>query len=130
MATNTGGGSTSSFYNTPQAVDDSYAGTEDTIYYFDVMANDLGGNAKVLWSIDDTTLDELWDINLGAVALMWRGGCIIRSRFLGKIKEAFERNPPALVDRSCELSGADLAPALALGDHFGIEAEDVTYGVG
>ncbi len=34
-----------------------------------------------------------WDINLGAVALMWRGGCIIRSRFLGKITEAFERNP-------------------------------------
>jgi 6-phosphogluconate dehydrogenase len=32
-----------------------------------------------------------WKINLGAVALMWRGGCIIRSQFLGKIKEAFER---------------------------------------
>src|SRR6185436_10704032 len=34
-----------------------------------------------------------WDIKLGAVALMWRGGCIIRSAFLGKIKEAFDRNP-------------------------------------
>jgi 6-phosphogluconate dehydrogenase len=34
-----------------------------------------------------------WSINLGAVALMWRGGCIIRSAFLGRIKEAFERNP-------------------------------------
>jgi 6-phosphogluconate dehydrogenase len=34
-----------------------------------------------------------WTINNGAVALMWRGGCIIRSVFLGKIKEAFERNP-------------------------------------
>jgi 6-phosphogluconate dehydrogenase len=34
-----------------------------------------------------------WDIQLGAVALMWRGGCIIRSAFLGKIKEAFDRNP-------------------------------------
>lgn len=34
-----------------------------------------------------------WDINLGSVALMWRGGCIIRSAFLGKIKEAFDRNP-------------------------------------
>src|SRR5207302_6002500 len=30
--------------------------------------------------------------NNGAVALMWRGGCIIRSAFLGKIKEAFDRN--------------------------------------
>ncbi len=34
-----------------------------------------------------------WTINSGAVALMWRGGCIIRSVFLGKIKEAFDRNP-------------------------------------
>jgi 6-phosphogluconate dehydrogenase len=34
-----------------------------------------------------------WNLNYGGIALMWRGGCIIRSRFLGKIKEAFERNP-------------------------------------
>jgi 6-phosphogluconate dehydrogenase len=34
-----------------------------------------------------------WNLNYGGVALMWRGGCIIRSRFLGKIKEAFDRNP-------------------------------------
>ena len=34
-----------------------------------------------------------WEINNGGVALMWRGGCIIRSAFLGKIKEAFDRNP-------------------------------------
>lgn len=34
-----------------------------------------------------------WNLNLGGIALMWRGGCIIRSRFLGKIKEAFDKNP-------------------------------------
>lgn len=34
-----------------------------------------------------------WTLNYGAIALMWRGGCIIRSAFLGKIKEAFDRNP-------------------------------------
>src|SRR5438876_6022160 len=33
-----------------------------------------------------------WNLNYGGIALMWRGGCIIRSRFLGKIKEAFDRN--------------------------------------
>ena len=33
-----------------------------------------------------------WKLNYGGVALMWRGGCIIRSRFLGKIKEAFDGN--------------------------------------
>jgi 6-phosphogluconate dehydrogenase len=34
-----------------------------------------------------------WNLNFGAIALMWRGGCIIRSVFLGKIKEAFDKNP-------------------------------------
>src|SRR2546430_7371188 len=34
-----------------------------------------------------------WNLNYGGIALMWRGGCIIRSVFLGKIKEAFEENP-------------------------------------
>ncbi len=34
-----------------------------------------------------------WDLNLGGIALMWRGGCIIRSVFLGKIKDAFETDP-------------------------------------
>jgi 6-phosphogluconate dehydrogenase len=34
-----------------------------------------------------------WDLNYGGIALMWRGGCIIRSAFLGKIKEAFDTNP-------------------------------------
>jgi 6-phosphogluconate dehydrogenase len=34
-----------------------------------------------------------WKLNYGGIALMWRGGCIIRSAFLGKIKEAYENNP-------------------------------------
>jgi 6-phosphogluconate dehydrogenase len=34
-----------------------------------------------------------WTLNNGGIALMWRGGCIIRSVFLGKIKEAFDKNP-------------------------------------
>ncbi|NLA53579.1 MAG: decarboxylating NADP(+)-dependent phosphogluconate dehydrogenase, partial [Clostridiales bacterium] len=34
-----------------------------------------------------------WNLNFGGIAMMWRGGCIIRSAFLGKIKEAFDTNP-------------------------------------
>ena len=34
-----------------------------------------------------------WKLNYGAIALMWRGGCIIRSKFLQNIKEAFDRDP-------------------------------------
>src|SRR5690348_2889071 len=66
MPTNTNGGTTTSFTNTPQAVDDNFTSaltglTEDSglpgnslaIVYLDVMANDLGGNAKSLWSVDN-----------------------------------------------------------------------------
>ncbi len=34
-----------------------------------------------------------WNLNYGGIALMWRGGCIIRSAFLGKIKEAYDKKP-------------------------------------
>jgi len=34
-----------------------------------------------------------WNLNYGGIALMWRGGCIIRSRFLGNIKQAYDKNP-------------------------------------
>ena len=34
-----------------------------------------------------------WDLNYGEIALMWRGGCIIRSTFLGNIKDAYDKNP-------------------------------------
>jgi 6-phosphogluconate dehydrogenase len=37
-----------------------------------------------------------WNLNMGGIADMWRGGCIIRSRFLGKIKEAYVKNPQLL----------------------------------
>ena len=43
-----------------------------------------------------------WELNYGGIALMWRGGCIIRSVFLGKIKEAFDADP--------QLSNLLLAP--------------------
>jgi 6-phosphogluconate dehydrogenase len=42
-----------------------------------------------------------WKLNLGGIALMWRGGCIIRSKFLANIKEAFDKNtelPNLLLD--------------------------------
>jgi 6-phosphogluconate dehydrogenase len=39
------------------------------------------------------SIDFDWPLNYGAVALMWRGGCIIRSRFLDNIKAAYEKNP-------------------------------------
>jgi 6-phosphogluconate dehydrogenase len=46
--------------------------------------------------------EQGWDLNYGEIALMWRGGCIIRSAFLGKIKAAFDAEP--------ELANLLLAP--------------------
>ena len=44
-------------------------------------------------SLNFTCQDFGWNLNYGAIALMWRGGCIIRSVFLGNIKEAYKQNP-------------------------------------
>ena len=63
MADNLSGGTTASFNNTPQAKDDYYSYGEDVgIKIFDVMGNDLGGNAKSLWSIDNTSDDGSGDL--------------------------------------------------------------------
>jgi len=37
--------------------------------------------------------EQKWNLNFGGIALMWRGGCIIRSRFLAEIKKAYDKNP-------------------------------------
>ncbi len=43
--------------------------------------------------LKEAAKEQGWHLNFGAIALMWRGGCIIRSRFLGNIKDAFGKNP-------------------------------------
>lgn len=55
-----------------------------------------------------------WNLNYGGIALMWRGGCIIRSVFLGKIKEAYDANPQLsnlLLDPYFAQTIKDLLPA-------------------
>src|SRR5687767_632323 len=64
MSTNTGGGTIASFNNTPQAVDDYRTAIEDEVFCFDVMSNDLGGQAKILWSIDDSTTNDDGDSSI------------------------------------------------------------------
>ena len=43
--------------------------------------------------LSDAAKEFDWNLNYGAIALMWRGGCIIRSAFLTKIKDAYDKNP-------------------------------------
>jgi 6-phosphogluconate dehydrogenase len=41
----------------------------------------------------EASKEHKWDLKFGDIALMWREGCIIRAQFLGRIKEAFDKNP-------------------------------------
>ncbi len=74
-----------------------------------------------------------WNLNYGGIALMWRGGCIIRSVFLGKIKDAYDRNPNLnnlLLDPYFRETIAKLIPAwrkaAAAAMQYGIPAPAMT----
>ena len=69
---------------------------------------------KALYAAKIISYAHGWKLNYGGIALMWRGGCIIRSVFLGKIKEAFDKNPELsnlLLDPYFEETIKTLVPA-------------------
>ncbi len=57
-----------------------------------LFASKLISYAQGFMLMEQAASEYQWKLNYGGIALMWRGGCIIRSRFLGKIKEAYQRN--------------------------------------
>lgn len=58
-----------------------------------LYASKIVSYAQGFMLIREAAREFKWSLNFGNIALMWRGGCIIRSRFLGKIKEAYDANP-------------------------------------
>ncbi|MBC7004582.1 decarboxylating NADP(+)-dependent phosphogluconate dehydrogenase [Photobacterium sp. BZF1] len=58
-----------------------------------LLASKIISYAQGFMLIREASESNNWDLNYGNVALMWRGGCIIRSAFLGNIRDAFEANP-------------------------------------
>ena len=58
-----------------------------------LLASKIISYAQGFMQIAAAASEHNWQIDLGAVANMWRGGCIIRSVFLGDIRKAFQRNP-------------------------------------
>eukprot|EP01104_Vermistella_antarctica_P012169 TRINITY_DN3475_c0_g1_i2.p1 TRINITY_DN3475_c0_g1~~TRINITY_DN3475_c0_g1_i2.p1 ORF type:complete len:481 (+),score=140.37 TRINITY_DN3475_c0_g1_i2:50-1444(+) len=58
-----------------------------------LFASKLVSYAQGYTLMREVSNDKDWHLNYGSIALMWRGGCIIRSTFLGKIKEAFDTDP-------------------------------------
>jgi 6-phosphogluconate dehydrogenase len=58
-----------------------------------LLASKIVSYAQGYMLMREAAREYHWNLNYGGIALMWRGGCIIRSVFLGRIKEAFERDP-------------------------------------
>ncbi|MBP8976893.1 MAG: decarboxylating NADP(+)-dependent phosphogluconate dehydrogenase [Bacteroidetes bacterium] len=58
-----------------------------------LYASKITSYAQGFMLMKEAAKEYKWDLNYGSIALLWRGGCIIRSVFLGKIKEAYDKNP-------------------------------------
>jgi 6-phosphogluconate dehydrogenase len=58
-----------------------------------LLASKIVSYAQGFMLLREAAKEYHWNLNYGGIALVWREGCIIRSAFLGKIKEAFDRNP-------------------------------------
>ncbi len=58
-----------------------------------LLASKIISYAQGFMLLREAAREFHWNLNYGGIALVWRAGCIIRSAFLGKIKEAFDRNP-------------------------------------
>ncbi len=74
----------------------SYSG--DRVLFINDIKSALYASKIVSYAQGYTLLREAakeygWELNYGGIALLWRGGCIIRSIFLSKIKDAFDQNP-------------------------------------
>jgi 6-phosphogluconate dehydrogenase len=58
-----------------------------------LLASKIVSYAQGFMLLREAAKEYKWNLNYGGIALVWRAGCIIRSAFLGKIKEAFSANP-------------------------------------
>ncbi|UCB55750.1 MAG: decarboxylating NADP(+)-dependent phosphogluconate dehydrogenase [Thiotrichales bacterium] len=68
--------------------DDNIRALHDALY-----ASKIISYAQGFMLMREAATEQGWDLNYGNIALMWRGGCIIRSAFLGNIKAAYDSNP-------------------------------------
>ena len=64
------------------------AAVHDALY-----ASKICSYAQGFAMMADAAKENHWTLNFGEISMIWRGGCIIRAQFLGRIKEAYERNP-------------------------------------
>jgi 6-phosphogluconate dehydrogenase len=58
-----------------------------------LYASKIVSYAQGMELLGAASVGSKWDLNFGDIATIWRGGCIIRAKFLNRIKEAYERDP-------------------------------------
>lgn len=58
-----------------------------------MYASKIVSYAQGFMLLHEAAKEYKWNLNYGGIALVWRGGCIIRSAFLGKIRDAYDKNP-------------------------------------
>jgi 6-phosphogluconate dehydrogenase len=58
-----------------------------------LYASKMCSYAQGFFQLQAAAEEHVWDLKYGEIALLWRGGCIIRAAFLERIKEAFDRDP-------------------------------------
>ena len=68
--------------------DETINALRDALY-----ASKIISYAQGFMLMSEAAKEQGWDLNYGEISLMWRGGCIIRSTFLGNIKDAYDKNP-------------------------------------
>jgi 6-phosphogluconate dehydrogenase len=68
--------------------EDNIRALHDALY-----ASKIISYAQGFMLMHEAAKEQGWDLNYGGIALMWRGGCIIRSTFLGNIKAAYDSSP-------------------------------------
>jgi len=72
----------------PTDIDACVDALRDALY-----ASKIISYAQGFMLMKEAATEQGWDLDYGAIALMWRGGCIIRSTFLGNIRDAYDNNP-------------------------------------
>ena len=72
---------------TPTDIDACVDALRDALY-----ASKIISYAQGFMLMKEAAKEQGWDLDYGAIALMWRGGCIIRSTFLGNIRDAYDNN--------------------------------------
>lgn len=80
------------FKNSPESFDggtrEILASLKDALY-----ASKIISYAQGYMLMREAANEYSWDLNYGGIAMMWRGGCIIRSKFLGDIRDAYQESP-------------------------------------